>query len=73
MIERFITPEKLILRRFDDEREIPNWDAAIICFRDQMGSEALIRALSGRPLGRKVFWGMEETVAQANVYAAEVE
>ena len=73
MIERFITPEKLIRRRFDDEREIPNWDAAIICFRDQRGSEALIRALSGRPLGRKVFWGMEETVAQANVYAAEVE
>lgn len=73
MTERFITPEKLIARRFCDQRDVPSWDAAVLCFRDLKGSEALIQALSGQPVGRKVFWGMEETGTFPNVYTAEVD
>jgi len=73
MDQRFITPTRLIAGRFNDEADIPQWDAAVICFRDMKGSQAIIQALGGLPVGRKVFWGMEETEELPYVYTAEVD
>ena len=73
MTERFITPEKLVSSRFENSADIPEWDAAIVCFRDLKGSQALVEALAGEPIDRKVFWGMEATSELPNVYTAEVK
>lgn len=72
MIERFITPEKLISARCENGEDIPRWEAAIICFRNLNGSQALVEALSAKPFITKVFWGMESTSASPYVYTADV-
>ena len=72
MPRRFIEPETLLSARLKDEGAMPRWDGAVICFRDHNGSRALVEAFSGRPWGRKVFWGMNESSELPCVYTAEV-
>lgn len=72
MVQRFITPEKLISARCENGEGIPRWDAAIICFRNLKGSQALIEALYAKPFNTKVFWGMEATSAWPYIYTADV-
>jgi len=71
MDERFITPQKVISARFEGEAEIPEWDIAVLCFRDRRGSAALVKTVGARPIGRKVLWGMEETAEFHSVYEYE--
>ena len=70
MVKRYISPEKLVRSRFSDQSEAPRWDAAILCFRGSSGSGAMVDALSAKPLGRRAFWGMEETTQAPHVYTA---
>jgi len=56
---RYITPEQIMRGRFADGQR-PDWSAAILCFRDRSGSDALVRELRAKPLGSKVLWGMDE-------------
>jgi uridine phosphorylase len=72
MTERYITPEKLLAARFEEPWKIPRWDAAILCFRDKTGSDALVETLPAVPVGRKIFWGIEEADDLPVVYAAEI-
>lgn len=71
MTGRFITPGKVIAGRFRSEADIPRWDVGVLCFRDARGSRALVEALGAAPVGRKVFWGLEETAELPAVYAAQ--
>jgi len=72
MSQRFITPEKLFAARFSDPAQRPQWDAAVICFRDPQGSRFLVEELGGVPVGRQVFWGIQETPALPRVFEATV-
>ena len=58
---RYIDPKTITSNRFDRNRPRPEWDLAIICFRDRTGSDILVDAFGAKPFGSKVFWGMEET------------
>lgn len=73
MDRRYITPERVIAGRFRNEADIPQWDVGVLCFRDAKGSRALVEALRAVPVGRKVFWGVEETAELPAVYAAKME
>ncbi|MBT3290973.1 MAG: hypothetical protein HN380_26750 [Victivallales bacterium] len=72
MTKRFITPEILFANRFSKAKPRPEWDAAVICFRDPTGSRAMVAGLGGMPLGYNVFWGIYETPDQPRVYVADV-
>ena len=49
---RYISPEALMRLRFGEGRR-PRWDIGILCFRGQLGLEALARALGARPVREK--------------------
>lgn len=72
MSQRFITPEKLFAARFSESNPPPQWDAAVICFRDPKGSRFLVEELGGLPVGRQVFWGIQETPALPRVFESTV-
>lgn len=72
MSQRFITPAKLFAPRFPASNPRPQWDAAVVCFRDPTGSLLVVEELGGTPWGRKVFWGIDETPALPRVFEATV-
>jgi uridine phosphorylase len=72
MTDRFLTPDRLMAARFPDAAALPRWELAVLCFRDRRGSHALVAALDGVPVGRKIFWGLEETDELPHVYTADV-
>ena len=68
---RYIDPKTITSNRFDRNRPRPEWDSAIICFRDRTGSDILVDAFGAKPFGSKVFWGMEESPEYPFVYECE--
>ena len=68
---RYIDPKTITSNRFDRNRPGPEWDSAIICFRDRTGSDILVDAFGAKPFGSKVFWGMEESSEYPFVYECE--
>jgi len=55
----YITPEVFMRGRFDINPR-PEWNTAILCFRDLEGSRLLVQGLGAIPLGYTVLSGMEE-------------
>jgi uridine phosphorylase len=70
-MDRFITPQSVMRYRFS-ENPVPQWETAVICFRDDRGSKTLVTTLNARPLGYKVLYGMEEFPGASFVYQAEM-
>ena len=68
-LTRYITPEALLRLRFGDGAR-PRWDLAILCFRGQLGSESLARALGARAVRDKTFYGFSESAADGSVHEA---
>ena len=68
---RFITPEAFMHGRFDKNPR-PQWQTAVLCFRDLEGSRQLVEALGAIPLGYKVISGMEEFSGNPLPYAHEL-
>jgi uridine phosphorylase len=67
----YITPQKVIASRFGEGRPMPAWDAAVLCFRDQRGSQALLTAMNAQPVANKVLWAYEPA-AGSHVYEAKL-
>jgi len=68
-LPRYITPEALLRLRFGEGRR-PRWDIGILCFRGQLGSEALVRALGARPVREKTLYGFSESATQGDIHEA---
>jgi uridine phosphorylase len=68
---RYITPDTLLRLRFGDA-PWPQWDVAVLCFRGDTGSDALVRKLNARPVGRKILYGLEESLERPFVYEARL-
>jgi len=68
-LARYITPEALMRLRFGEARR-PRWDIGILCFRGQLGSEALARALGARPVLEKTLYGYSESAVHGDVHEA---
>jgi uridine phosphorylase len=68
---RYIPPDALLRLRFGDA-PWPQWDVAVLCFRGDGGTEALVRKLNARPVGRKVLYGLEESLERPFVYEARL-
>ena len=66
---RYITPEALFRLRFAQEPR-PTWDIAVLSFRGDGGTEALVSKLNARPLDRKVLYGLELSRDRPLVYEA---
>jgi uridine phosphorylase len=66
---RYITPETLLRLRFGNGPR-PRWDIAILCFRGQLGSEALARALHAQPVREKTLYGFSESAGYGDVREA---
>ena len=71
MPKRFITPEMVMTNRFLAYPR-PQWDCAVVCFRDYQGSQILVNAFDARPLGYKAIYGMEECAEFPIVYETEI-
>jgi uridine phosphorylase len=69
---RFITPKKLFETRFARKGQRPKWRIAILCFRDHKGSQALVAAVKGKAIRRKVLWAMEPSSDLPQVYEATI-
>lgn len=69
--DRYITPEALMRIRFGD-RVRPRWDVGILCFRGEIGCEALARALGARPVVDRTFYGLLESREAGDVHEAVV-
>ncbi|MBN1671509.1 MAG: hypothetical protein JXR37_10775 [Kiritimatiellae bacterium] len=67
---RYITPAHLFQTRFAPDRPAPRWAAAVLCFRDTRGSQALLDVFGAEPLGYKAIWGMDECGERPFVYRA---
>ncbi len=68
---RYITPEALLRLRFGDGAR-PAWDVAILSFRGEAGTQALVSRLNARPLTRKVLYGLEVSLDRPAVYEAQL-
>lgn len=68
---RYITPDAFMHGRFD-ANPMPQWETAVLCFRDLEGSRQLVEGLGAVPLGYKVITGMEEFSGNPLPYAQEV-
>ncbi len=68
---RYIEPGAVIRNRLSDEL-IPKWEAAVLCFRDYKGSQELVRVFKAKPVGYKVFFGMQESEECPYVYEAAI-
>jgi len=68
---RYITPEALLRLRFGDGAR-PAWDLAILSFRGEAGTQALVSKLNARPLTRKVLYGLEVSLDRPAVYEAQL-
>ena len=66
---RYITPEALFRLRFQEELR-PAWDVAVLSFRGDGGTHALVTKLNARPLDRKVLYGLEVSRDRPVVYEA---
>src|SRR5262249_50071634 len=66
---RYITPEALFRLRFQEELR-PTWDVAVLSFRGDGGTHALVTKLNARPLDRKVLYGFEVSRDRPVVYEA---
>ena len=66
---RYITPEALLRLRFGDGAR-PAWDGAVLSFRGEAGTQALVSKLNARPLPRKVLYGLEVSLDRPVVYEA---
>jgi purine-nucleoside phosphorylase len=51
---------------------MPKWRIGILCFRDHKGSQALIAAVKGKAIRRKVLWGIEPSSDLPQVYEASI-
>jgi purine-nucleoside phosphorylase len=70
-VARYITPETLLDIRFGD-RERPQWDIAVLCFRGRRGSAPLVEKLGARPVGSKTLYGLEDSADRPYVYEARL-
>jgi uridine phosphorylase len=70
-VARYITPEALLSLRYGD-RERPQWDVAVLCFRGVAGSGPLIAKLNARPLGIRALYALEESGDRPFVYEARL-
>jgi len=68
---RYITPAALLRLRFGDGAR-PAWDVAILSFRGEAGTQALVSRLNARPLTRKVLYGLEVSLDRPAVYEAQL-
>jgi len=68
---RYITPEALLRLRFGDGPR-PAWDVAVLSFRGEAGTQALVSKLNARPLTRKVLYGLEVSLDRPAVYEARL-
>jgi uridine phosphorylase len=57
---RYITPETLVKNRVRDN-PLPQWFAAVLSFHGSTRSHPLIQEFNAKPLGYRVFYGMEES------------
>ena len=58
------------MRKRFEEHPKPQWDGAVLCFRDSKGSSALVQHLGAIAVGYKVLWGMEESTECPFVHEA---
>lgn len=71
MSVRYIEPGTIIGNRLRD-KQIPAWEAAVLCFRDSRGSREIVRTFNARPIGYKVLFGMEESEEFPYVFEADI-
>lgn len=56
---RYLEPDFIVKKRFVN-KNIPHWDIAVICFRDNSGSMELIKTFDAKPVGYKILFGLDE-------------
>lgn len=54
------------------EEPRPAWDVAVLSFRGETGTQALVSKLNARPLTRKVLYGLEVSLDRPVVYEARL-
>lgn len=70
-MQRYISPEMVMSKRFAVASP-PRWRAAVLCFRDCIGSRELVRAFDAEPYDGKVLWGMEAANDPPFIYEAMI-
>lgn len=68
---RYITPEVLLKHRLGS-RSRPQWRAAIISFLGHKNSQTLVRTFNAKPVGYKIFYGLDEFSESPFVYEANI-
>ena len=68
---RYITPELLIKHRISDQL-YPHWSAAIVCFLGYENSQTIVRKFNAKPIGYKIFYGLDEFSECPSVYEATI-
>lgn len=72
MGDRFLKPELVMRSRFASN-PIPQWEAAILCFRNRQGCDILVNKFNAKPIeGYKVFYGIDATETSRQVFEAEI-
>lgn len=67
----YITAEQTIGNRLADHIR-PDWDIAIICFKDFVSSQKLVEIFRANPIPYKIFYGMDVLSDPPFVYEASV-
>lgn len=71
--DRYLNPELVMNNRFDNHLK-PEWKIAILCFRDYVGCDVIIKAFNAKPIkGYKVFYGIDAGETHKQVFEAEID
>ncbi|MDF2645878.1 MAG: hypothetical protein K0Q73_1683 [Paenibacillus sp.] len=69
--DRYLSPELVMNNRFISHHK-PKWKVAILCFRDFVGCDIIIKTFNAKPIeGYKVFYGIDANETQRQVFEAE--
>ncbi|MHA6484130.1 phosphorylase family protein [Paenibacillus sp. strain BS8-2] len=70
--DRYLSPQIVMANRFVNYPK-PDWKIAILCFRDFIGCDAIVKCFNAKPLdGFKVFYGIDAHETKNQVFECEI-
>ncbi len=68
---RYIDPQASIRGRLETAVH-PQWDVAVMCFRDLEGSSAIVSRFGGTPTDQRLLWGAEPSVDPPTTFECQM-
>ncbi len=68
---RYITPQKIVSKRFNNKK-LPTWDVALICFRNFTNIDDILNPFKAKPIKEKILWGLGPSKEWSFTYETKI-